>query len=679
MPLELVTPLPPGAPSHTRLARHGKRLVVLREIKDGTDCSWPPPAAQMVTLQEVGELQGKRHALFEWVPGVTLREVLQALEVVGNPVPLGLVLRVVIDAARAIDGINPARAHGGLQDGALQIGFDGKISVLDFGAPRVSRFRPIGRVNFAADVFALGAVLHSALTGFKGDYTNAPTTLPPPSSSHSEATPQLDDVVMRAISAQADSRQRDVGTFADELEAAAGSLLLPHDKLADVVQTLFKERIKLLQSLGGLVGTSTSAPSLEAELPMPGIPMGTQPGVGGGPPPISAPPTGATKPMVPWDSEPDISGVSSEPTLPRVPSSEMIPKASSPSKPPARVQSIDLTPAGDDEDDWEDRTAAVSRAELEAAQRAKSSDAVPRASTGSRPPLQVSPSRPPIAVGDEPSPSPTVSQRVPPPSATRDDEDSDATNPRAVPKPIQNVDTAPRNRRVEDAPEDTGPTPSMAPHVVRNTTEAERLRAHGQERLRTPPLGTPALEPEDEFDEDDAPLRTEETAVKQRPKQDPRMTAQTAQTLPPAMVTEESETPEASSGGGGGALRLLILLMAVLVVGLLAAVIYKVKKQQEQVGDDPIALEDDAGVEESDDDDGGSAAALIALDDQDAGEEDDDSDGGEDDDDSDAGAEEPAVDAGTAQAADAGAKDAGAAVKKPIKKVIKKKKKKKRR
>jgi serine/threonine protein kinase len=650
-------------------------LVVLREIKDGTDCSWPPPSPQMVTLQEVGELQGKRHALFEWVPGVTLREVLQALEVVGNPVPLGLVARVVIDAARAIEGIDPARAHGGLQDASLQIGFDGKISVLDFGAPRVSRFRPLGRVNYSADVFALGAVLHSALTGFKGEYASAPSTLPPPSSSHSEATPQLDEVVMRAISAQADSRQRDVGTFADELEAVVGPVLLSHDKLADVVQTLFKERIKLLQSLGGLVSTSPSAPNLEAELPMPGIPMGTQPGVGG--PPV--PP----KPMVPWDSEPELgTAVSSEPTLPRVPSSDVVPRASSPSKPPMRVQSVNLTPAADDDEEQDERTAAVSRAELEAAQRAKSSDAVPRASTGSRPPLQVS--RSPVAIGDEPAPGPTLSQRAPSPAATKDDEDSDTTNPRAVPRPIQAQDTSPRARRVEDEPDDTGRTPSAPPpqqNAVRNTTEAERLRAHGQERLRTPPLGTPKVE-DDGLDalppDDDVELRTEATAVKKRPM-DPRMTAQTAQTLPPAGVTEESESPEPASGGGG-ALRWMIRLMAVLVLGLMVGVIYKVKKQQTEVPEDAVEEgTDDAGAEAASDEDAGAAAvALGALDDADGGEDDDDLDGGEDDDDADAGADEP-VDAGAVAAADAGMRDAGAPVKKPVKKVIKKKKKKKRR
>ncbi|MBL8914473.1 MAG: hypothetical protein JNM17_27460 [Archangium sp.] len=666
---------------------------MLREIKDGTDCSWPPPAPHMVTLQEVGELQGKRHALFEWVPGVTLREVLKALELVGNPVPLGLVARVIIDAARAIDGINPARAHGGLQDGALQIGFDGKISVLDFGAPRVSRFRPLGRVNFAADVFALGAVMHSALTGFQGEYASAPATLPVPSTSHPEGTPELDAVVMRALSALADSRQRDVGTFADELEAVVGPLMLSHDKLADVVQTLFKDRIKLLQSLGGLVTTSASAPSLEAELPMPGIPAGTQPGIGG--PPggklaelragNGAEPKPPSKPMVPWDSNPEITsaGVSSEPTLPRVPSSEVIPKASSPSRPPSRVQAINLTP-NDDLEEPEERTAAISRAELERAQRAKSSDAVPirsaDESAGARGPPRITAPKQPVAIGEEAVPGPTLSQRAPSPADTGDDEDSDNTNPRAIPKPIQNQDTSPRARKVDEV-EDSGPTPGLNfAHNVRNTTEAERLRAHGQERLRTPPLGTPKLEVEDE-DDDVELVRDEATAVKKRPM-DPRMTAQTAQTLTPA-VTEESETGESTRHPerSGGALRWMIRIMALLVLGLMAGVIWKAKNQK-PLPEDPIAEDVDGGAGEDEVPDAG--IAIAALDDEgDGGEEEEDTDGGEEDD-SDAGVDDgedagAKLDAGTS---DAGARvDGGvdAGVKKVIKKVIKKKKKKKRR
>jgi hypothetical protein len=124
--------------------------------------------------------------------------------------------------------------------------------VLDFGAPRLSRFRPLGRMNYAADVFALGAVLHASLTGYQGDFAPPPPTLPTPSSSHAEGTVALDGVVMRALSSNPDARQTNASVFAAELEAAVGPALFTHGQLAEVVRTLFKERIRLLTSLGAM-------------------------------------------------------------------------------------------------------------------------------------------------------------------------------------------------------------------------------------------------------------------------------------------------------------------------------------------------------------------------------------------------------------------------------------------
>ncbi len=718
--LELVTPLPPGAPSHTRLAKHGARLVVLREILDGTDCSWPPASPKLVTLQEVGELQGKRHALFDWVPGVTLRDLLQALEQQGNPLPLGLVAHVLVDAARALDAINPARPHGGLQDAALQIGFDGQVWVLDFGAPRVSRFRPLGRVNFAADVFALGGVLHAALTGFQGEYATPPATLATPSNSHPEATPAIDDVVARALSAQPDSRQADAGSFADELEVVVGEAMFTTAQVAEVVRTLFSDRIRLLQSLGGLVDANPG-PSLEAVLPV-GIPQGTQPGFGG-PPPARAlahpeppseptlprvvskevlvsrppsPPVGPSiadvveptmpriplptavlppRPEVPWDSAEGLeaSGPGSEPTLPRVVSSEVVPRVSEPPRKPAPPRD---TRDDDDEADADGKTTSVDPAALAAA----SDLGRPRASA---------PPRKPVRTAVEPPDDTNPRAKIDPqedtgprakfdahgdtnPRAKFDPQEDtgprakfdahEDTNPRAKPDLPEDTsprakidlpeDTAPRARsplRPADSREATGPTPQMPPRP-RNTTEAERHRARGQERLRTPPEGTPAL--------GEAELN-EPTAVRAKPKPDPKQVAQTAQTLPPV--------PGAESSGGGG-LRVVMVVLLLVVVGLAGAVVVKAQRAQQR----PVAVEDlgevvdlveDAGAVVTTTPDAGAPALVTAA--LDAGAADVPEVV------IDAGAPPPTIEAGPP---DAGVKAAKKAVKKPVKKVVKKKK-----
>ncbi|PZR03638.1 MAG: hypothetical protein DI536_35665, partial [Archangium gephyra] len=263
--------------------------MVLREIRDGTDCSYPLGSPGLVTLQEVLELDGRRQALFPYVPGVTLRELLHALEAAGETVPVGLVGLVLVSAARSLQNVQPVRAHGGISDAALQLGFDGSVSLLDFGAPRVSRFRAVGRVNFSADVFALGAVMHAAFTGFEGAYAARLATLPAPSTSHPGVTSAVDDVVMTALSAEPDARHPSAGAFADALVAALGDELFSREQLAELVQQRFGDRQRLLAEL--------TADDVEQALGDGSVER-TEPRI------VAPPPS--EKGLLPWDSKPSL-------------------------------------------------------------------------------------------------------------------------------------------------------------------------------------------------------------------------------------------------------------------------------------------------------------------------------------------------------------------------------------
>ncbi|MGV3621927.1 MAG: hypothetical protein ACO1OB_13985, partial [Archangium sp.] len=307
MPIELLTPLPPGAESFTRLARQAHRCVVLREIKEGTDCSYPLGSPGLVTLQEVVELDGRRHALFPYAPGVTLRELLRALEAAGQTVTPGLMARIVIDAARSLQTMQPARAHGGISDASLQLGFDGSVALLDFGAPRVSRFRAVGRVNFSADVFALGAVLHAAFTGFEGEYATRLATLPAPSTSHPGVTTLVDAVVMKALSAEPDARHTNAGVFGDELTAAIGDELFTSQQVAALVLQFFSDRQRLLAEL-----------TQDDEVPLgDGSVERTEPRI------VAPPPS--EKELVPWDSRPSLPQVMVEDKAPSETADEDVP------------------------------------------------------------------------------------------------------------------------------------------------------------------------------------------------------------------------------------------------------------------------------------------------------------------------------------------------------------------
>ena len=254
---DIVTSLPPGAATSTTfLARRregDQRLVVLREVFEGSQPFWPEASEGVVPLIELTELGGKRYAAYAWVPGVTLKELVEALQALGRPVPLGLAGRVVRDAARAMASVAPMRSHDGLSDTALLVSFDGVTRVLDFGAPRPSRFSAPGRPGYTGDVFSLAAALHSSLTGFGGVYADTLADglpIPHASATHDECTPALDDVLQRGLSRTADGRQPDVEQLADELDAVLGPQLLKEEEVATLVRAAFAEQREVLERLG---------------------------------------------------------------------------------------------------------------------------------------------------------------------------------------------------------------------------------------------------------------------------------------------------------------------------------------------------------------------------------------------------------------------------------------------
>ncbi|MCC6335690.1 MAG: hypothetical protein IT380_17070 [Myxococcales bacterium] len=271
MSYDILSNLPPGTSSRTRLAmRDGRRKVVLRMVREGVEPFLPEKTPDAVLpLIELSEQLGVRYAVYDYLPGVTLRELVDALREADQPVPLPLAARVLIDAARAVgqlhDAHPPLPSHGGLSDSAILIGFDGVVRVLDYGVPRPSRYQPSVPGGTHGDVFALAAVLHSVLTDFAGTYSEAVddgVPLPVPSAMHAEATPALDDVLGRATSRAFARRQVDASVLAGELEAVQGDALLTTEQLGEEVRSRFQARLDLS---AGPVGGASRAVKLTAD------------------------------------------------------------------------------------------------------------------------------------------------------------------------------------------------------------------------------------------------------------------------------------------------------------------------------------------------------------------------------------------------------------------------------
>jgi eukaryotic-like serine/threonine-protein kinase len=151
--------------------------------------------ANVSTVLDVGEDEEGPFLLMEYVDGVSVAQVLERVEPLGRPLPLGFCVSVVAQAARRLhaahqlvspDGTPLGVVHRDISPKNLLLGYDGGLRVADFGiakakdndhveqtrvgvfkrsigymAPEYLRFQ---EVDQRSDLFALGVVLFELLT-----------------------------------------------------------------------------------------------------------------------------------------------------------------------------------------------------------------------------------------------------------------------------------------------------------------------------------------------------------------------------------------------------------------------------------------------------------------------------------------------------------------------------------
>ncbi|MEJ6489369.1 Stk1 family PASTA domain-containing Ser/Thr kinase [Leucobacter sp. USCH14] len=217
----------------------------------------------LVNVFDQGHDLGRTYLVMEYLPSITLRELLkqqrhltaeQSLEI-GEAVLSGL-------AAAHGAGI----VHRDLKPENVMLADDGRIKLGDFGLARaVSANTTTGQAllgtiaylspelvtrgvaDARSDLYAFGIMLYEMLTGaqpFVGEqpmqiaYQHAHSDVPAPSLQSSESSPALDDLVLWMTRREPDERPRDAGEALESLraisrgETAAGSTrVLP--RLAD--------------------------------------------------------------------------------------------------------------------------------------------------------------------------------------------------------------------------------------------------------------------------------------------------------------------------------------------------------------------------------------------------------------------------------------------------------------
>ena len=206
----------------------------------------------VIPVYGAGEEDGRLYLLMRWVPGTDLQALIRRLGRLDHVHAANIVAQVAagLDAAHAVGlvhrDVKPANVLLGGEDGTghvylsdfgltLDPSADTRVTVsgewfgtVDFMAPE--QFEGEGP-DTRTDVYALGCVLHAALTGEPPfSRGSVPATIlahlndPPPRPSATAGVPQaFDGVVARALAKRPGDRYRSAGELARAALAAAGT------------------------------------------------------------------------------------------------------------------------------------------------------------------------------------------------------------------------------------------------------------------------------------------------------------------------------------------------------------------------------------------------------------------------------------------------------------------------
>jgi serine/threonine-protein kinase len=191
------------------------------------------------------ENQSRVYMVMEWVDGKLLRTIMSEQ----RPMPQDRAIQIVIDVCGALQHIHSRGvAHRDLKPENIMVGDGDKIKLIDFGIASKSDAR---RLTFAklsqvmgtpdyispeqvkgkrgdgrSDLYSLGIILYEMLTGkvpFSGTNPFATMNLrlmnnpPPPRSINSEITPELQEIIYRAMEREPTNRYKTADEFTWDL------------------------------------------------------------------------------------------------------------------------------------------------------------------------------------------------------------------------------------------------------------------------------------------------------------------------------------------------------------------------------------------------------------------------------------------------------------------------------
>ena len=238
---------------------------MLRAFLDETRIAARLRHPNIVRIDELGEVEGEWFVRMEYVEGAALYEVLKRAGKLGEHLPLEAVLSLGAGLASALDYAHHATdpegralqiVHRDVTPQNILLGRSGEVKLIDFGVaraeqrflrtmpglvkgklPYMSPEQADGRrLDSRSDIFALGVCMWEALTGrrlFRGA-TQAETMqrlfacqVSPPSLYRPEVPPEVDALVLKALSKEVSGRFKRAADLGEAIETVVEQYALP--------------------------------------------------------------------------------------------------------------------------------------------------------------------------------------------------------------------------------------------------------------------------------------------------------------------------------------------------------------------------------------------------------------------------------------------------------------------
>lgn len=306
--------------------------------------------AQIFDLGKVGE---SYFIALEYVQGKDMRSIVDRLRKSKLAFPISMAVYCTMKVCEGLDYAHNKKdpagrelnlVHRDVSPQNILISYDGEVKIIDFGiakaagkagktqagilkgkfgymSPEQVRGLPLDR---RSDIFAVGICLWESLTGerlFVGesDFSTLEKVrnveITPPSAYNKELPPELEEVVLRALSKEVEDRYQSAMDLHDDLQRwmyQSGSFFA-RKELAQFMNEMFREDIEkeseVFGGASGILRSSVPPPNQGASLPPPPPPPprgaqpmdNTAPSRGNTPPPVAnaAPARHNTPPPVP--------------------------------------------------------------------------------------------------------------------------------------------------------------------------------------------------------------------------------------------------------------------------------------------------------------------------------------------------------------------------------------------